>query len=151
MVEDVFVEAFFVEDDVWFDNATAFGAVWDLVSADNWCNLVVGVASVATGAVVYKWAAVDVIDILRAGALVQHVYILGIEGFEVAFLLKEGQTFVYNTGLVVFKMVPDVFGPFVEDFWILSEKTQRDYLFHVHSVPWVRIYAVGPSKVWNMA
>ena len=85
VVEDVFVKAFFVEDDVWFDDATAFGAVWDLVRAYNWGYLVVGEAGVAFGAVVYQWAAVNVVDVFAAGALVEHVYVLGVKGFQVAF------------------------------------------------------------------
>ena len=81
VIKHVFVQTFFVEDDVWFDDAATFWAVWDLVSAYNWGYLVVGEASVAFGAVVYQWAAVDVIDIFAASALVEHVYILGVEGF----------------------------------------------------------------------
>ena len=85
VVEDVFVEAFFVEDDVWFDDATAFGAVWDLICAHDWGYLVVGEAGVAFCAMVYQWATVDIVDVFAAGTLVEHVYVLGVEGFQVAF------------------------------------------------------------------
>jgi len=110
-------------------------------------NLFIRIMGIAIGAVMVSGTAVNLILLLAACLLVQHVYVLGIEGTQVPFGFQFGKGTMHNVWLVGIQAIPELLCPSIEYIRVLHKEGYAQDMFHIETFPLLGIDSFGTTEI----